>query len=298
MQWLEVAITTTAEAVEAVAARVEALGSAGAVIEEPARVIAYWPADQETDGRLGSLRQFLADLSRFGLEPGPAQVEVAWRDEAEWAEGWKRFYHTQRIGRLVIRPSWEEYRPGTGEVVVELDPGMAFGTGTHPTTTLCLEALAEEIAGGEFVADAGTGSGILAIAAVRLGAERVAACDNDPVACRVAEENARRNGVAERVAVACRDAGTFLRELGRPADLILANIVPEVIVDLAPELGAALKAGGRLFASGIVAERRAEVAQALEAKGLVVSGVREREGWVLLGAVRPTGWPGREGGRG
>ncbi len=280
------AVTTTAEAVEAVAAELEALGSAGVVLEDPARVIAYWPAGAEADERLRRLRRFLAGLPVCGLDPGPARVEAVRRDDAEWAESWKRFYHTRRIGRLVVRPSWEEYQPGPEEVVVTLDPGMAFGTGTHPTTALCLEALEEELSGGESVVDAGTGSGILAIAAAKLGAARVVACDADPVACQVAEENLARNGVTDRVVVRCADAGEALRSLDWPADLILANLTAEAIVSLAPVFAGAAAPGGRLLASGIVAERRAEVVGALAAAGLEVDTVREREGWALLRAAR------------
>lgn len=291
MQWLEVAVTTTAEAVEAVGAQFAALGSGGLVVEDlPApgarRVVAYWPAGQEAEERLASLRRFLRALPAFGLDPGPAEVRVILRDEAEWAESWKRHYRLQRIGKLVIRPSWEAYAPAPGEVVIDLDPGMAFGTGTHPTTALCLAALQEEASRSGTAVDAGTGSGILAIAAAKLGAGRVVACDVDPLACRVAEENVRRNGVSDRVEVRCGDAREVLRSLGRRVDLLLANIVAEVIADLAPDFAAAAVPGGRLLASGITAERSAEVAQALEASALFVTGVRERDGWVVLRAVR------------
>ncbi len=291
MEWLEVTVATTSEAAEAVAAEFTALGSGGVVIEDAAspaslRVIAYWPAGPETDARLDALRRFLAGLPRFGLDPGTAAIEVARRDDAEWAENWKRFYHTQRIGQLVIRPSWEEYRPEPGEIVLTLDPGMAFGTGTHPTTALCLAVLAENIAGGEFVVDAGTGSGILALAAAKLGAARVMACDVDPVACRVAEENLARNGVTDRVTVRAGDAGEALRSLDRPADLLVANIVADVIMALGPAFTAATRPGGLLLASGITEERREETAGALAGAGFAVRRARQREGWVLLEAVR------------
>ncbi|HHW15322.1 MAG TPA: 50S ribosomal protein L11 methyltransferase, partial [Firmicutes bacterium] len=250
------------------------------------RVIAYWPAGPESEERLAELRRFLADLPACGLDPGDAELQVARRRESEWAENWKRYYHTFRLGRLVIHPSWEAYSPGPGEAVLTLDPGMAFGTGTHPTTALCLAALGEEIRGGELVADAGTGSGILAVAAMKLGAERVVACDADPVACRVAEENARRNGVADRISVRWGEAGEVLAALARPVDLLVANIVADVIIRLAPSFAAALAPGGRLLASGIVAGRREETAAALSRAGLRVTGGRDEGGWVLLRAVR------------
>lgn len=310
MEWLEVAVTTTAEAVEAVAAKAEALGSAGVVIEDPflvgrrkrespwdlfpddvpvprvPRVIAYWPAGPESEQRLDELQRFLAELPAWGLDPGEAGVEVALRRESEWAENWKRYYHAFRLGRLVVHPSWEEYRPRPGEAVLTLDPGMAFGTGTHPTTVLCLTALEEEIRGGEVVADVGTGSGILGIAAVKLGAGRVIACDVDPVACRVAEENARRNGVVDRITVRRGEAGEALAALTEPVELLVANIVAEVIIGLAPTFAAALAPGGRLLASGIIAERREDTAAGLERAGLRLAGERQEAGWLLLRAVR------------
>lgn len=310
MKWLEVAVTTTAEAVEAVAAHLERLGGGGAVIEDPSlverrklespwdlftgdlapaeahRVIAYWPAGPETDARLADLRRFLDDLPSFGLDPGAGAVSVRQRDEAEWAEAWKRFYHTQRVGRVIIRPSWEEYRPAPGEILLDLDPGMAFGTGTHPSTALCLELLQELISGGESVVDAGTGSGILTLAALKLGAGRALACDVDPVACQVAKENFRRNGMEGRVSVVCGDVREALAEVGEPPDLILANIVAEVIISLSAAFAAGLVPGGRLIASGIVVERQPEVAAALASAGFRLQTTRERDGWVALVGVR------------
>lgn len=309
MEWLEVTVTTTAEAVEAVAAKLEALGSAGVVVQDPTlpgrrqsespldlfpddlplpdadRVTGYWPAGPEVEERLVVLRRFLAELPGFGLNPGSVTVEVRPRAEAEWAEAWKRFYHAQTIGRVVVCPSWEECRPEPGAVLVELDPGMAFGTGSHPSTALCLMALQDLISGGERVLDVGTGSGILAIAAVRLGAGSVLAVDVDPVACRVAVENVGKNGVGDRVEVRLGEAGEFLRAEEGTADLILANLVADLIIPLAPAFTGALAPGGHLLASGVTDGRRAAVVEALSRAGLTVVRAHEDEGWVALEAA-------------
>lgn len=306
MEWLEVRVTTSSEAAEAVAFRLEELGCQGVVLEDPGllerrqrespldlfpeelvadeahRVVGYWAATDDFRARLAELEAFLSRLPEWGLDPGLALVETRRRDEAEWAEAWKRFYHTLKVGRLVVRPSWEEYQLQPGELAIDLDPGMAFGTGTHPTTALCLGALQEVLAQNDLVVDAGTGSGILAIAAAKLGAERVIACDLDPVACRVSRENVALNGVADRVEVREGDARPVLRSVAGQANVVVANIVAEVIAAFAPDLAAALRPDGVLLAAGIIDHKRPLVEQALAEAGLRVVDRREQERWVLL----------------
>ncbi|MGE5623907.1 MAG: 50S ribosomal protein L11 methyltransferase [Methanocella sp.] len=309
MEWVEVTVTTAPEAVEAVAAKLEALGSAGVVVQDPEllgrrrsdspldlfpadlpvpdadRVTGYWPAGPEVEKRLAELRRFLTELPGFGLSPGSATLEVRSRAESEWAEAWKRFYHAQSVGRVLICPSWEECRPEPGMIVVDLDPGMAFGTGSHPTTALCLRALQDLVSSGEWVLDLGTGSGILAITAAKLGAEKTLAVDVDPVACRVAAENVTKNGVGDRVEVRQADAGEVLGQAEGTVDLILANLVADLIVPLAPAFRRALATKGRLLVSGITDTRWPEVVEALGAAGLTVLRAHEQEGWVALEAV-------------
>lgn len=205
--------------------------------------------------------------------------------DADWAECWKQFYHPRKIGRtLVVCPSWEAYQPTGAERVLVLDPGMAFGTGYHASTALCMELLEEHLL--EFPAskilDVGIGSGILSISALLLGGGQVLGIDNDPVAVRVAAENLQRNGLAERAEVRLGDGppeGSF--------DLVLANLVAGMLVEKAAELARAVAPQGRLVAGGIVVERRDEVVQAFLDEGLELDSAVEREAWVGLRLRRP-----------
>lgn len=213
------------------------------------------------------------------------------RREEEWAEAWKAYYKPIKVGkRLVVVPEWEEYAPGPGELIVRLDPGMAFGTGSHPTTALCLRWLEDLVPPHRFVCDIGTGSGILATAAALLGAERVLAVDVDAQAVRKAEENLDLNGEAawRKVSVVHGEFGSPFTEgwlASTPPDLVVANIVAGVIVPLCPRVAHTLRPGGRFLASGILSDKMDEVVQAMQAAGLRVADVREEEGWAAILAV-------------
>ncbi len=205
--------------------------------------------------------------------------------DEDWGEGWKKDFKALDVGRVRVRPSWIEAPPPPGSVEVVLDPGMAFGTGTHPTTSLCLAALSELLSArpGATVLDVGTGSGLLAIAARKLGAGRVAANDIDPIAVEVARENAARNGAAVELTGAPVEtvAGTF--------DVVVANILANVLVALAPTLAARVAPGGVLFLSGILAPQEDEVRRAHVEEGLEpLPGGDRRDGeWSLLALRRP-----------
>jgi ribosomal protein L11 methyltransferase len=204
--------------------------------------------------------------------------------EQDWADAWKEHFHVERVGRrLVIRPSWRPFVPEPGDVVIDLDPGMAFGTGQHPTTRACLELLEEHIRPGDAVLDVGTGSGILAVAAVKLGAARCLALDVDPQAVRVARDNAARNGVAERVQVVEGTLPTALASR-HAFDLAVANITAAAVAALAPALATALRPGGTLIGSGIVADRLDAVLAALAAAGCSVTDVRAIGDWRTVAA--------------
>ncbi len=210
--------------------------------------------------------------------------EVAEVADEDWGEGWKKDFRPLDVGRVRVRPTWIAEPPPPGSVEVVLDPGMAFGTGSHATTSLCLAALSDLLAArpGATVLDVGTGSGILAIAARKLGAGRVAANDDDPKAVEVARENAAANGAAVEVALAPVGelAGTF--------DLVVANILANTLVELAPDLAAKLAPGGVVLLSGILAPQEDEVRRAYVAQGLApVAGGDRREGeWSLLALER------------
>lgn len=210
--------------------------------------------------------------------------EVAEVPDADWGEAWKKGLTAFSIGRVRVRPSWIREAPPPGAVEVILDPGMAFGTGTHPTTALCVGALSDLLAArpGASVLDVGTGSGLLAIAAKRLGAGRVAGNDNDPVAVRVARENARANGVELEL------SGDPVEEIPGRFDLVVANILANTLVELAPALAAKVAPGGVVLLSGILVPQEAEVRAAYEAQGLTpFPGEDRRQGeWSLLALQR------------
>lgn len=299
-QWYELLIAVPGPGVDLVAASLEELGCAGVTVEErrldtfvppdpdepltgPARLRAYFQvAPEGLEALRATVRDRLAWLQSLipGLEAALPEAEAVATED--WAEGWKQHFRPMHIGpRLVIRPSWEDFTSRPGDVVVILDPGMAFGTGTHGTTRLCLEMLAELFEGPKppaRVLDVGTGSGILAIAAAALGAERVVACDIEPEACRTTRDNARRNGQQDRIEVTDRPlediAGTF--------DLVFANILAEENIRLALPLVDRLTPAGHLVLSGILQEKEASVIAAFAIHPLAGPRITRREEWSCL----------------
>ncbi len=279
--WLEVEL----QADPAVASELDVLltGSdlGGWVVEaeEPRlRWVVYLPQEAGWQDRL---QRLVASAAELGVD---SRVRGSVADE-DWAECWKQFYHPRKIGRtLVVCPSWEAYQPAAAERVLILDPGMAFGTGYHASTALCMELLEEHLLESpvDRVLDVGIGSGILSISALLLGAGQVLGVDNDPVAVRVARENLQRNGLAERSEVRLGDGPPE-----GPYDLVLANLVARMLVEKAVELARAVAPQGRLVAGGIVAERRDEVVQAFLDQGLELESAVERESWVALRLRRP-----------
>ncbi len=308
MQWLEIAVTTPDEWVEAVSNMFIELGTGGVAIEDPALfslylqgpqdevalnpqslprepvVKAYLPVDENLDARLAALQE---RLSAVAPEVSFALKTKKIREE-DWAEAWKAYYKPVCAGRkLVVKPTWEEYRALPGQVVIEMDPGMAFGCGTHPSTRLCLSLLEDVLAGGEVVVDVGTGSGILAIAAALLGARRVVAVDNDPVAVATARQNVEKNRVQGVVEVVCGDLLTGVDSL---VDVVVANIVADVIIRLAPEAVKVLKPDGLFIASGIIKGREQDVVDALHSHNFEIIERRRSDEWNALlarGGCRP-----------
>ena len=286
LRWIEIAVPAHAEAVEAVSEILTRVGYNGIAVEEPLEpsadaehlVKAYLIHDPAARGRVRRVREALGHLQAFGLGPIGA-LRVRRVEDEDWLESWKASFIPLRIGRFLVRPTWSDADPGDA-IVLELDPGMAFGTGLHPTTQQCLRALSVLDVAGKRVADIGTGSAILAIAAAKRGAAAVVAVDIDEVSMRAATENVARNGVAVTVGrgSAADVPGTH--------DLVLANIVAPVLRQIAPDLAGCTAPGGILVTAGIIAMAEDETAAAFAAAGFHADG-REQDGeWVSRTFVR------------
>jgi ribosomal protein L11 methyltransferase len=296
MRWLELSVEADVEAVEAVS---EILGrvSEGTAVhptrllrdpddelaarEDPTApfvVTAHVTDGPDAPAAVDATERALWHLQAFGLRPvGPLRVRTV--DDVDWTDAWKRHYVPQRIGQVVIVPSWIAHEAGPDEAVIRLDPGMAFGTGLHPTTRACLELLQAVRPMPSRVLDVGTGSGVLALAALRLGASSALAYDTDPLSVDASRANAAGNGLGDRFEVR---HGSLPESGAERFPLVLANLVAAVLVELAPRLAAHLAPGGRLVAAGIVSERAAEVVVAMTATGLRVADRRDDGEWVAL----------------
>jgi ribosomal protein L11 methyltransferase len=250
----------------------------------PVTVRAYIAAAHMGDA-VERARRDLGHLQAFGLRP-IGELETRLVNEEDWAEAWKSHFPVLRVGRrLVIKPTWREHEAAADDVVIALDPGMAFGTGLHPTTRLCLAAI-EELAdaggvAGKRVLDVGCGSGILGIAAALLGAASVLGVDTDPIAVQATQANAALNGLQEKVAAR---RGSVPTE-DAPFDIALANLIATLLVDLSSELRQSLKSGGWLIASGIFVDREGEVQSAFSHVGLRVVNRWQEGDWIALDAV-------------
>ena len=310
--WLELSVVADPEAVEAVSEILSRYAPGGTTVEpafelvdeglgatvdptRPAIVRAYLPARDATavGVAVAGADAALGHLTAFGLRPiGPLETRVV--HEEDWAHAWKAHFPVLRIGRrLVVRPTWRRHRRAPDDVVLALDPGMAFGTGLHPTTRLCLAVIDRWAAEGRFdagsgrrggtrVLDVGCGSGILAIAAGLFGAEELVGLDTDPIAIEATTANTRRNRLGRRL-TARRGS---LPSGEPPFDLVLANLIASVLIALAGPLAAELRPGGRLLAAGIFVDREAEVRGAFEAAGLEAVDRSSEGDWVALEAVR------------
>jgi len=297
VRWLELTVEVDVEAVEPVSEIFGRLGRGAAV--RPTRLIrdpndelsaredptapyeitAHLPEDDAAPAAVEATERALWHLQAFGLRP-VGRLRVRSVDESDWAEAWKRDYVPQRIGRVVIVPSWLEEPIAPDEVALRLDPGMAFGTGLHPTTRGCLMLLQGVLPMPARCLDVGSGSGILALAALRLGAQRADCLDTDPVAVEATLANAAANGLGERVAAL---VGTLPpKPAGEPYPLVLANLVAAVLIELAEPLAAHAAPGGILLASGIIEGRADEVLSALSSAGFVVEERLNDGEWVSL----------------
>lgn len=304
MRYLEATIRCQRAAAEAVGNRLMELTGGGYAVDDPLAIIENRSSWEITDLVPGdpawvTVRGWLpeagdAEQQRLRLEAGLDElrglglgaIEPAtyrWVEEEDWANNWKAYFKPMRMGqRLVVIPSWERFELQEGDLPLYLDPGMAFGTGTHATTSLCLHWLEQLVQPGSRVLDVGTGSGILAIAAHRLGAGQVVGIDIDPVAVQVARENAAKN----EADIDLRQA-TIDQVEPDEADLIIANIIASIIIDILPDVDRRLKSGGRFLASGIIAEKKQAVLDAMTTAWFLPLEVREENGWVAILAMKP-----------
>ncbi|MFB9325502.1 50S ribosomal protein L11 methyltransferase [Paenibacillus aurantiacus] len=322
MKWHEITVETTEEATEMISNFLHELDAGGVSIEESgtlnkprdtslgqwyehplndipegqAVIKAYFYEDADPQEIMATIRPRIEQLREFDIDPGDFKISAAMVDDEDWANAWKQYFKPIRVSeRLTIKPTWEDYTPGPDERIIELDPGMAFGTGTHPTTALCLRTLESVIQGGEEVIDVGTGSGVLAIGAMRLGAKRVLALDLDPVAVSSATENTRLNGLEDSIQVHLSDLLGILQakeasgpvNVSVPVDVVVANILAEIILLFIDDVYAALKPGGTYIASGIWKNKEEDVEAGLLKAGFTIKDRQRDQDWIAFVAVRP-----------
>lgn len=305
MKWCEISIQTSHEAVELIAEIFRDLGASGVVIEDPELVNdyitsgkwdytdipiaketevvvekAYLPVNGELEGRIQTLQQEIKALESRGVNMAPAVLTTAELQDEDWSDTWKQYFHTEKPGeRVVIKPTWEEYEPKDDEVVIELDPGAAFGTGTHATTSMCIRQLEKLVKPGMTVFDVGTGSGILSIISAKLGAKNIQAVDYDDSVLKIVEENLEQNNVQDIISVAQSD---LMQNVHGKAELVIANIIADIIIRLFDQLDEHLEQGGTLLTSGIIEDRIEDVLAVAEKHGYGVVERLENKGWACI----------------
>lgn len=305
MKWCEISMQTSHEAVELIAEIFRDLGASGVIIEDPELVNdyitsgkwdytdipiaketevvvekAYLPVNGELEGRIQTLQQEIKALESRGVNTAPAVLTTAELQDEDWSDTWKQYFHTEKPGeRVVIKPTWEEYAPKDDEVVIELDPGAAFGTGTHATTSMCIRQLEKLVKPGMTVFDVGTGSGILSIISAKLGAKNIQAVDYDDSVLKIVEENLEQNNVQDIISVAQSD---LMQNVHGKAELVIANIIADIIIRLFDQLDEHLEQGGTLLTSGIIEDRIEDVLAAAEKHGYGVVERLENKGWACI----------------
>lgn len=351
MLWHELTVVATEPSQEMVSHYLYELGAAGVSVEESwsadkpwdtslgqwydkplndirlgyAEIKGYFPEETDMETVAKELRALLVGLPEFGYDAGEFTIVAGQVQDEDWADAWKQYFKPLQVTeRLTIKPTWETYEPREDELIIELDPGMAFGTGTHPTTALCLRTLENAIRGGETLIDVGTGSGILAIGAVKLGASRVLALDLDPIAVSSATENIALNGLQDVIEVRrsdllgilsegdtggadgetgdlngrdSNDSNGHTRSLSEgdngivsvrpPVDIVVANILAEIILLFIADVAKVLKPGGIYIASGIYKNKEADVEAGLLAAGFEIIDRVRQDDWLAFVAGKP-----------
>lgn len=315
MNWTSVTVVTSSEAVEAVSYILTNEGAEGIQIDDAAdfanlrpgkygehgeivdpdeiphrkqgaAVTGYFPEKAFMPEIVPTIKMRVAKLKDYGLNPGNDQVTAATVNNKDWATVWQKYYHPLRVtNELTIVPQWEDYQPAQqSEKLIYLDPGMAFGTGTHPTTRLMMEALEKVVRGGESMIDVGTGSGVLSIAAKQLGVGAVAAYDVDEVAVRSAKKNIALNPVASDIKLG---VNSLLDGIHTQVDIVVANILAEIIVPLIPQAYENLKPGGLFLTSGIIDDKAELIRQKLTAQGFIIDSEIKMKDWHGIIAHKP-----------
>jgi ribosomal protein L11 methyltransferase len=282
----EVTIVTSGEAEDAVAELLQRIFKETASIyanrdKEVSAVTVYVDRPlKELRTLEPKLRAGFEEIEMYGLDTAPAQIIIEKVKREDWAESWKKYFKTIRIGRkLIIKPSWSKEKGAKGQAVVELDPGLSFGTGQHPTTWYCLKQIAEAVRPGASLLDIGCGSGILAISAAKLGYAPVEAFDFDPVAVRIAQANMRRNRVDHKIKCARQDLTKLPLKSARKFDIISANLISDLLIDESDRILNRLTADGHLIVAGILATQFLEVQETYETKGLRLFDTKTEREW-------------------
>ncbi len=307
MKWAEISIHTTNEAIEPISNILHEAGAGGVVIEDSFDLVkeredhfgeiyeldpddypeegviikAYFPVNSFLKETVEEIKQSINNLMLYDINVGKNTVTISEIDDEDWSTAWKKYYHPVKVSeRFTIVPTWEEYTPAhKDELLIELDPGMAFGTGTHPTTVMCIRALEKTVNKGDTVIDVGTGSGVLSIASALLGAEKVLALDLDDVAVSAAKENVKLNRVEDRVAV---KKNNLLDGIHEKADVIVANILAEVIVRFIDDASALLKKDGYFIASGIILPKKEMLKEELLKAGFDIVNLLQIDDWLAF----------------
>lgn len=311
LKWSEISIHTTNEAIEPISNILHEAGASGVVIEDPFELVkiredqfgeiyqlnpkdypeegvivkAYLPINSFLGETIEEIKSTINNLIVYNIDIGRNDVSVSEVHEEEWATAWKKYYHPVKISkRFTVVPTWEEYTPvNSDELIIELDPGMAFGTGTHPTTVMSIQALERTVKKGDSVIDVGTGSGVLSIAAAMLGAEKVKALDLDEVAVQSAKLNLELNKVHTFVNVS---QNNLLEGISDEVDVVVANILAEVILRFTDDVAKTVKPGGYFIAAGIIQQKKDQVKESIETAGFDIEETLRMEDWVAFIAKR------------
>lgn len=312
--WIEVSVETTTEATEAITNIMYENGAQGVMIEDPkdfdieknndydwdyidekllskrddekVYIKTYIVDLKDVDEFVSNIKKEIEKLNDYGLDYGSGTITIDNVREDDWANNWKQFYKTIKIGsKIVIKPEWEDYAANEGEIVVELNPGMAFGTGNHETTSMCIENLEKYVDADSTVFDIGCGSGILGIVAAKLGAKNVIGIDIDEVAVEVSKENIEKNMVSDKMTVLKGNLADDISDDIKP-DIVVANIMADIVILLSKDVSTSLKKGGIFISSGIIHAKIEEVSEALIANGFEVIEVQKKGEWSCIVAKK------------